>query len=122
MTCSTVNYRTVGDILAVVDEDGPNLDEDEEAEVSELLEREDEREEVVGHALEETIDRVEGDGGVGGRHDPLVVRLVQGLVHGAVVQTTVDEVHQAIGEDYEEGELDDVVPHAGPVVHAVVQL
>ena len=117
-----VQDGVVGDVLAVVDEDGPDLHEDEEAQVGELLEWEHEREQVVGRALKEAIDRVEGYGSVRRRHDPLVVRLVQGLVHGWVVQAAVDEVDEAVGEEEEERELEHVVPHAGPVVERVVQL
>lgn len=120
MTRGTVYYRAVGNILAVVDENGPNLDEDEEAEISELLERENKREDVIGHALEEAVNRVEGDRGVWGRHDPLVVGLVQGLVDERVVQTAVDEVYEAVGEEDKEWKLEDVVPHARSVLEAVV--
>lgn len=116
-----VDDGAVGDVFAVVDEDGPDLHEDEEAQVRQLLEREDEGEEVVGDALEEAVDRVEGDGCVRRGHDPLVVRLVQRLVHHRVVQATVDEVHQAVGEEDEQRELEDVVPHARAVLERVVE-
>lgn len=46
-----VDHRVGGEVLAVVDHDGPELDEDEEEEVVEFLEGEDEGEEVVWHGL-----------------------------------------------------------------------
>ena len=79
---------------------------------------------MVGHALEVAVDRVEGVARVGRRHDPAVVRLVQRLVHGRVVQPAVDEVDAEVGEADEQGELQHVVPPAGAlgrrVVHARV--
>ena len=122
VACSTIKDGAVGDILAIVDQDGPDLHEDEEAQVSELLEREQKWKQVIWCTLEEAVDGVEGHGGVRGWHDPLVVRLMQGLVNRGVVQAAVDEVDEAVGEDEEERELEHVVPHAGSVVERVVQL
>ncbi len=76
MTGRTVYDRGISDVLAVVDEDGPDLDEEEEGQVGEFLQGEDEGEDVVGNALGPAVDGVEGDGGVGRRHDPFMVRLV----------------------------------------------
>lgn len=45
----------------------------------------------------------------GARHDPLVVRLVQGLVNRRVVQATVDPVDAEIGERDEQRELNEAV-------------
>lgn len=44
VACGAVDDGTVGDVLAVVDEDGPDLHKDEEAEVCELLQRKNEGE------------------------------------------------------------------------------
>ena len=85
MARRAIDNRGVSDVLAVVDEDGPDLDEEEEGQVCEFLQREDEGEDVVGDALGPAVDGVEGDGGVRGRHDPFVVGFVQGLVDGGVV-------------------------------------
>jgi hypothetical protein len=60
------------------------------------LEREDEGEDVVGDRLRPAVDGVEGDGGVGCRHDPFVVWLVKRFVDGWVVQAAVDEVDEAV--------------------------
>lgn len=48
--------------------------------------------------------------GKGCRHDPLVVRLVQGLVDAWVVQAAVDEIDKEVREEEEEGKLEKVVP------------
>jgi len=103
-----VDDGRVGDVLAVVDHDGPDLDEGEEGDVGELLQGEDEGEEVVGDGLGEAVERVEGVGGEGCGHDPLVVRLVQALVEELAVQGAVDPVDAEVGEGQEDGELDPV--------------
>ena len=43
-----VDDGVVGEVLAVMDEDGPEVDEDEESDVGELLQGEQEGEDVVG--------------------------------------------------------------------------
>jgi len=48
MARGAVQNRAIGYVFAIVDEDGPDLDEEEECEVSDLLEWEDEWEDVVG--------------------------------------------------------------------------
>ena len=121
MAGGAVDDRVVGVVLAVVDHDGPEVDEHEEADVRHLLQREDEGEHVVGDALRKPVDGVESVAGVGRRHDPLVVRLVQVLVDGRVVKTAVDPVDAEIGEHDEERELEEVVPPAGPLGRRVVQ-
>ena len=109
MTRRSIDHGAVGNVLAIVDHDRPDLDESEESDVCELLKREDEGEEVVRHALAETVHRVEGVAGVGCRHDPFVVRFVQGFVDVGVVQATMDPVDAAVGEQEEERELEVVV-------------
>ena len=76
MAGSAVDDGRVGDVLAVVDHDSPDLDESEQCDVGELLQREDEGEEVVWEGLGEAVERVEGVRGERRGHDPLVVRLV----------------------------------------------
>lgn len=76
MARSAIDDGAVGDVFAVVDHDGPEIDEHEKNDVSPLLEREDEWEDVVGDTLRPAIDGVEGVGSIGSRHDPFVVRLV----------------------------------------------
>jgi len=81
----TIDDGRVGNVLAVVDEDGPDVDEHEEQDVGDFVEGEEEGEEVVRGGLGEAVEWVEGVGGEGGRHDPLVVRLVERLVDPGVV-------------------------------------
>ena len=76
MTRRSIDHRAVSHVFAIVDHHRPNLDEGEEGDVRELVEREQEREDVVGDALAEAVDRVEGVGGEGRRHDPFVVGFV----------------------------------------------
>ena len=117
-----VDDGAVGDVLAVVDEDGPEVDEAEEEDVGELLQREDEGEDVVGDALRPAVERVEGVRGEGAGHDPLVVRLVQGLVDQRVVEAAVNPVDAEIGEGDEQRELDDAVVREGLFGEGVVEL
>lgn len=105
----SVDHRAVGNVFTVVDQNGPEVDETEEENICELLERENEREQVVGHTLRPTVHRVESMRREGARHDPLVVRLVQGLVNRRVVQATVDPVDAEIGERDEERKLNDAI-------------
>ncbi len=109
MACSTVDDRAVCDVLTIVDEDCPDVDECEQCNVSELLKWEDEWENVVWHALCEAINWVESVACVWCWHDPLVVWLVESLVYPRVVQSTVDPVDQEVGEEDEDGELEVVV-------------
>ena len=105
----TVHDGTVGNVLAVVNEDSPEVDEPEQENVGHLLQGEEEGEDVVGHTLGPAVERMESVRGVGTGHDPLVVRLVECLVDAGVVQAAVDPVDKEIGEAYEEGELDEAV-------------
>ena len=110
MAGGSVDDGRVGDVFAIVNHDGPDVDEHEQGDVGELLERQHEGEDVVWDGLSEAIERVEGVRGKGRRHDPLVVRLVQALVNHRVVQTAVDPVDEEVGEEQEQRELEEVVP------------
>ena len=99
----------IGYVLAVVDEYGPDVHEDEEEDVCELLEREDEREDVVRDGLSEAVERVECVRGVGRRHDPFMVWFVQTPVDAWVVETAVDEVDAEVCKQYKKWKLDPVV-------------
>lgn len=107
---SAVDDGAVSHVLAVVDHNGPDLDEAEENNVGELLQREQEWEQMVWNGLRVAIKWVEGVRGEWGWHDPLVVRLVEVFVDERVVKTTVDPVDAEIGEGDEEGELQERVP------------
>ena len=51
MVCCAVDEGVGGEVFAVVDHDGPELDEDEEQEIGEFLKWEDEGEEMVRDGL-----------------------------------------------------------------------
>jgi hypothetical protein len=106
---STVHDGAIGNVLAVMNEDSPEVDESEQKDVGHLLQGEEEGEDVVGHTLGPAVKRVESVRGVGTGHDPFVVRLVQGLVDARMVQAAVDPVDKEIGKADEEGELDETV-------------
>lgn len=123
---STVDDRVVGDILTIMDHDGPEVDKDKKEQICPLLKWEKDWENMVGKALQPTVNGVEGVRGVGRRHNPLVMRLVQMFVDARVMQATVNKVDKHIGKEEEEGELGNVVPAAGTLrglfVHAAVAL
>lgn len=74
-------------VIAVVDGDGPDVDEDVEAQVGDFVQGEQEGVDVVGQALHEAIHGVEGVAGEGRGDLPQVVGLVEALRgHGAVSQ------------------------------------
>lgn len=118
---STVDDRAVGDILAIMDHDSPEVDEAEENDIGDLLKREDEGEDVVRDTLGPAIQRVECVGGEWTGHDPLVMRLVESLVDERVVQASVDPVDEEVGESDEERELQDAVEWEGFLGDAVVE-
>lgn len=98
MAGCSVDHRAVGNVFAVVNQHGPEVDESEEEDVGQLLEREDEREHVVRDTLRPAVKWVKSVGGEGTRHNPFVVRLVQGLINKRVVQAAVNPVDAEIGE------------------------
>lgn len=119
---STVDNGVVAEVLAIVDEDGPEVDEDEEEDADPLLHGEEEGENVVWQTLETTVDGMESVAGEGSGHNPLVVSLVKVLVDARVVQVAVNPVDAEVAEDDEGGELEDVPPEAGALLGGVVEL
>ena len=117
-----VDEGAVGHVLAVVDQDGPEVHEDEQGDVRQLLQREQEGERVLRDGLREAVEPVEGVRGVGGRHDPPVVRLVQRLVDEPVVQAAVDPVDEEVSKEQGKGNLHDVVPELRPGLGQVIEL
>jgi hypothetical protein len=105
-----------------VDENRPDVDEDKQRNIGELLEREKERVYVVWNRLEETVDWMEGVRCEWCWHDPFVVRFVQLFVHERMVESTVDEVDQHVGEEQEAWELQYVVEWERGLVRSVVEL
>lgn len=102
-------------------EDGPEIDESEEGNVCELLEREDEWKDVVWYTLREAIHGVEGVAGVRRRHNPPVMRFVQRLVYLGMMQAPVDPVDAQIGEGNEQGELKEVVKSKWSISGSIVE-
>ena len=121
VTGGAVNDGVVGEVLAVVDQNGPEVDKDEENHICDLGEREQEREDVVRDGLAPTVDRVEGVACKWGRHDPLVVGLVQPLVDERVMKSPMNPVDPEVSEGDEEGKLSPVVPLARTVFRSVVE-
>lgn len=106
---SAVDDWTVGDIFAIMDHDGPEVDESKEDHIGVLLKRKNEGENMVGDTLGPAIQRMESVGREGTRHDPLVVGLVQLLVDQGMVQASVNPVDEEVGKCDEDGELQDAV-------------
>lgn len=66
-------------VVAVVDGDGPDVDEHIQNQVEHLVEGEEEGVDVVRETLQEAVDRVEGVAGEGSGDLPDVVRFVKQL-------------------------------------------
>lgn len=110
MAGGAVNDGVVGDKFTIVNHDCPDVNEGEQADVGELVEREDEWENVVWHTLRVSVQWVESVRREWSWHDPLVVWLVEVLVDKRVMQSAVDEVDEEVGEEQEQWDLKDVVP------------
>lgn len=76
MASCAIDDRRVGNILTVMNEDGPDIDEAKKRDVCELLQGEQEGENVIWYRLCEAIEWMEGVAGVWRWHDPFVVWLV----------------------------------------------
>ena len=108
-------------VFTVVNHDGPDVDEGEEANVSPLVQWEDEGEDVIRNTLGEAVYGMKGMTSKGGWDNPFVMRLVERLVDARVMQPAVDEVDAEVGKGNEKWELKVVVPPAralgGTIVH-----
>lgn len=122
MARSAVNNRIVGQVLSIMDEDGPEVDKDEENDIGQLLQREDEREHVIRDRLSKAIQRMESMTSIGRRHNPLVVRLVKVLVDQRVVEVAMNPVDTKVGKKEEEWELQEVVPQSRSFFGRIVEL
>lgn len=116
-----IDDGAVGDVLAIVNHDRPEIDECEEKNVREFLERKHEREDVVRNALRPAVDRMEGMRGIGSGHDPFVVWFVESLVDKGMVQPPVNPVNEEVGKGDEEGELQNAVVWEGLVSDRVIE-
>lgn len=106
----------------LTDHDRPDGHEDKQGQVGDLLQREQERVQMVGEALAESVHGVESVAGKRRRHDPFVVGLVQVLVDPGVMQPAVDEVDAAVGERDEERVLQVCVERKGALLGEIVEL
>ena len=85
MAGSTVDNGAVGNVLAIMDHDGPDVDKGKEGNIGEFLKREDEGVDVVRDTLCPAIDRVESMACEGSWHNPLVVGLMKALIEDRAV-------------------------------------
>mmetsp|Transcript_21602 Transcript_21602/g.53776 ORF Transcript_21602/g.53776 Transcript_21602/m.53776 type:complete len:216 (+) Transcript_21602:505-1152(+) len=106
--------------VAVMDGDGPHVDCDKHAHPQHLVHREDEDGDVVGKALDEPVEWVEGVRGKGAGDLPLVVRLVDVLVEHGQMKPAVEPVDEAVSE-HEEGEDGEDEVGQPEVAHVIVQ-
>lgn len=122
VACGAVDDGTVRHVFTVMYQNGPDVDDHEEQDRGNLLQRQDEWEDVVWQTLCPAVERVEGVRGIGRRHDPFVMRLVQALVEDGVVQAAVDPVDEEVGEAEEEEVLQDIIRCKRCLFEGVVQL
>jgi hypothetical protein len=122
MACGTIDDWMGYDKLAVVDHDGPHIDENEKYDVRPFLQREQEWEDVIWNRLGKSIKRVERVACERCWHNPLVVWLVEVLVDQRMMKTTMDQVDKKVGKKQEGRKLQDVVPHSWSILSCIVQL
>ena len=87
--------------VAVVDGDGPDVDEDKQRQVGPLVHGEEEDVNVVRQGLDETVHRIEGVTGKGCRDLPFVMGFVQPFVQVPAVQGPMNPVDHRVGEEDE---------------------
>lgn len=102
----------VADHVAVVDQDGPAVDKDKQANVDESVQREQKDKDVVRQRLRIPVHRVERVRRKRCGHQPLVVRLVDVLVQSRVVLEPVHPVDAKVGKEQEEGHAEHGVDNA----------
>lgn len=122
MASGAVDNWIIAHKFAVVNQNGPEVDENEQADEGNLLAGEQEDEDVVWHTLSEAVEGMEGVGGERRWHDPLVMGLVQTLVDERVVETTMDPVNTEIGEHEEQRVLEPVVQRERSLMSLVEEL
>lgn len=98
MASSAIDDGVVRDVFAIMNHDGPKIDEDEEDDIGKLLKWEDKGKHVIRKALSETIQGMKSVRGKWSWHNPPVVRLMQALVDQWVVQISVDPVDAVVRE------------------------
>lgn len=113
MTRGSVDHGTVSHVFTIVNHDRPDVDKDEEYDISHLADGEQECIDMIRQALGVAIERMEGVGCVRSWHNPLVMRLVDVLVDGTVVEAAMDPINEKVREEYEERVLREIVPSPG---------
>lgn len=99
----------------LTDKHGPYIDKDEQRNIGKFLQRKDKRKHMVRHTLSEPVQRMESMARIRCRHNPLVVRLMQNLVHPRMVQTSVDPIYEEVGKGDKERDLYVIVQRKGGV-------
>lgn len=101
----------------------PDIDQDVQAQVNHLVQREDERVDVVRQTLEEAIHGVKSMTCKGSGNLPDVMWLVDVLIHKSMMKASVDPVDQHVSEK-EEGQHtnDELKPATREAAYVVVQL
>ena len=123
MTSSTVHNGVIREVLAVVDHYRPEINKSEQKQVQHLVEWEKHRVDVVRKRLSPSVHWVESMRGKWSTHDPLVVRFVETLVDGRVVETSMDEIDTTIGEQNEGDDLhENGFPASGQLVNVHIKL
>ena len=112
VACRAIDDVRIRYIFAVMNEDGPDIYEDEEGDIRDFLEGKQEREEVVWNALSEAVEGMKRVGGV---------RVVVVFLAGGVVKATVYPVDAKVGEADEERELKVVIEREGCVRGGIVE-
>lgn len=90
----------------IMDRYCPYVYEQEEHNVSDLVEGEEKDVNVIGHALQEAVDRMESVRGKRCCDLPTVVRFVDGFVEEAMMQSAVDPVDEEVGEEEEREDVE----------------
>ena len=105
----------------LTDQNRPDVDEGEQGDISELLKREKEGEQMVGYALGKPVQWMESVACKGSWHDPFMMALVESLVDQGMVQAPVDPVDTEVREENEQWELQQVVEAKRGVRWCIVQ-
>ena len=97
-------------VVPIMNRNCPHIDEDEENQVSNLVQREEKWVDVVRAALEESINRMEGMTGVWCRHFPCMMIFVDSFVEVLAVKTSVNPIDTKVCEEYERHNLEQNSP------------
>ena len=76
---------------------------------------------MIRHTLREPIKRMKGMARIRSRHDPFVMRFMQGPIDQRMVQSTMDPIDEEVREADEEWELKNVVQGERSIRRAIVK-